>query len=325
MLGGYVTDANGNATVPAGVQVGGQLRGPFADIFNAAGVRLSVVIPTSGGADVLDYGGASEFELAQTTAFYWITRANRWVRTYVPSLNGETTALNGQRVFVNEAGLACNAFTDGQSITTARAASGCQNTATPTILVHELGHVVHAALSQGVFDGAYSEGFGDALSAFVTGDTCQGRDVAGSGSCFRDATDVTLYPTASSEVHEQGRPYAQFAWALALGRGVDTAAQLVLGAVAAAPTDIPDAVLLSFVVDDNDGTLATCSPNQRALEQAADSRTLPRPATCADVPTTLISVTPTSPASSNTPTFRGTTAPGVPVGLFSTAGCTGAL
>ena len=323
MLGGYVTDVNGDATVPPSTQVGGPLRGPYADVFNEAGPRLSALIVTSGGDDVLEFGGTTEFQLAQTTAFYWITRANRWVRTYVPSLNGETTALNGQRVFVNEAGFDCNAFTDGQSITTPRASTVCQNMATQTVLVHELGHVVHFALSQGEFDVAYSEGFGDALSAFVTGDTCLGRDTAGSGTCFRDATDVTLYPTASSEVHEQGRPYAQFAWALALDLGVDTAAQLVLGAVAAAPSDIPDAVHLSFVVDDNDGTLATCSPNQRALEQAADSRTLPRPATCADVATTLTAVTPTSPASSNTPTFRGTTAPGVPVGLFSTAGCTG--
>jgi hypothetical protein len=261
--------------------------------------------------------------VAQTTAFYWATRANSWARDFVPSLNGAATALDGMQVFVNAAGLDCNAFSDGSSITTGRAGGPCANTATPTIVVHEFGHVLHFAFAEDVFDAAFSEGFGDAVSAFVTGDTCIGRDALGSGFCFRDATAVTLFPSSVPDAHAQGEPYAQFAWALGLDLGIDTAASLILGAAAAAPNDIADAVHLSFVVDDDDGTLGTCSPNQRALEQAADSRTLPRPPDCGDVATTLTSVTPESPASSTKPTFAGATAPNVAVGLFTTAGCTG--
>jgi hypothetical protein len=319
---GATTDVNGDATVPAGLLLAA-LRGPFADVFNNAGPELAKSIEATAGHDILEFGGATELELAQTTAFYWTTRANRWVRQHVPSLDGAGTALDGVRVFVNQSNLECNGFSDGFSFTLGSAGAGCLNMATATVIVHEFGHVLHAALDPGFFNVALSEGFGDALSALVTGDSCLARDAIGSGSCFRDATEVTLYPAPFPDVHDQGRPFAQFAWALALNLGIDTAAQLILGAIAAAPADIPDAVHLSFVVDDDDGTLATCSPNQRALEQAADSRTLPRPATCADVATTLTSVTPTSPASSNTPTFRGTTAPSVPVGLFTTVGCTG--
>jgi hypothetical protein len=318
-----ITDANGDASVPAGTAIGGRLRGPFAVISDAAGPLLTRPAMASAGHDVLDYDAATEFELAETTAFYWASRANRWVRTYVPSLNGAETALDGLRVRVNQSGVSCNAFTDGFEITTGRASAFCANTAVATLVVHELGHVVHFALAEGVFDAAYSEGFGDALAAFVTGDPCQGRDIAGAGSCFRDATNVTLYPANVPDVHTQGEPYAQFAWALALDLGIDPAAQLILGAAAASPADIEDAVHLSFVVDDDDGQLSTCSVNQRALEQAADSRTLPRPVDCADVGTVLAGVLPNSPANHNMPSFHGTTAPGVPVGLFSTAGCTG--
>ena len=318
-----ITDANGDAIVPAGTAVGGLLRGPYAVIVDAANLPFAQSLLASAGNDILDYNASTEFQLAQTTAFYWASRANRWVRTYVPSITGAGTALDGLRVRVNRSNLECNAFTDGVEITIGRGGSHCANMATPTIVVHELGHVVHVALLQGHFDAAYSEGFGDALAAFVTGDPCLARDQLGPGTCFRDTNNVTLYPSTVPDVHTQGEPYAQFAWALAVDRGIDTAAQLILGAAAAAPIDIEDAVHLSFVVDDDDGRLSTCSANQRALQTAADSRALPRPTDCADVQTVLTGVLPNSPANHNMPSFRGTTAPGVPVGAFTTAGCTG--
>ena len=51
----------------------------------------------------------------------------------------------------------------------------------------------------------------------------------------------------------------------------------MLGAAAANPHNIPDAVRLSFVVDDTDGDLTNGTPHFRALAAAADSRHIPRP------------------------------------------------
>ena len=53
---------------------------------------------------------------------------------------------------------------------------------------------------------------------------------------------------------------------------LDAATHLVLGAAAGNPANIPDAVLLSFIVDDDDGNLANGTPHFRAIAAAADAR-----------------------------------------------------
>ena len=46
--------------------------------------------------------------------------------------------------------------------------------ATPTVILHEFGHSLHAVLATDEFDAAYSEGFGDALAVLVTEQPCTG-------------------------------------------------------------------------------------------------------------------------------------------------------
>ena len=226
------------------------------------------------------FAATTEFTLAQTTAFTWVTYTNRWVRSFLPFLNSTSTALDNMGVFVNE-NISCNAFSTGGPIHFGRATSQCSNMATPTILVHEFGHSLHNTLAGGSFDASFSEGFGDALAALVTRQPCLGPGMfPGSETCLRDATDVTTWPVSSSDAHEIGRPFAQFVWALASDIGFEAATEIVLGATMAGPSSVPDAVRLSFVADDDDGLLGTCSPHQKALEAAADSRLLPRPQNC---------------------------------------------
>ena len=50
----------------------------------------------------------------------------------------------------------------------------------------------------------------------------------------------------------------------------DLAKRLVMAAALANPSNIPDAVRLSILADDDDGNPSTCSPHQRELEAAAD-------------------------------------------------------
>ena len=83
------------------------------------------------------FAASTEFTLAQTTAFTWVTYTNRWVRAIppVPEFDVDTSR-HSMGVFVNE-NISCNAFSTGGPIHFGRATSQCNNMATPTILVHE--------------------------------------------------------------------------------------------------------------------------------------------------------------------------------------------
>jgi hypothetical protein len=155
--------------------------------------------------------------------------------------------------------------------------------------MHEYGHGIDARKG-GIVDGGYSEGFGDAVAVLGTHQACVGRDFFGAGTCLRPATDLVMWPPApGTGVHAVGRRYAGFTWELTQQlrntyseeEAFRLAAELVMASAAANPANIPDAVFLSFVADDTDGNLATCSPHFKELAAAADSRNIPRPANCA--------------------------------------------
>ena len=167
-----------------------------------------------------------------------------------------------------------------------QAGGGCPNTAYSDVVLHEYGHAVDHAKGD-ILDGGYSEGFGDAVALIGTRQSCLGRDFFGAGTCLRPATDLIMWPPAPGDgVHTIGRRYAGFTWELIeqLKNTFDDdgafgiAERLVLGAAAASPSDIPDAVHLMFLVDDDDGNLANGTPHFEALAAAADSRNIPRPA-----------------------------------------------
>lgn len=287
--GPQMTDDRGQVVLPSAVPglllVSDLSSGanPFAKVRSAAppiAMQRSLVLAS--GPNAMTYDAVGEFQLAQTTAFFWTTFANRFVRRVLPFLNDAGSPLDSIAVFVN-VNDQCNAFSTGAEIHFFRSGAVCNNTAFSDIIVHEFGHSVHFAVGNGVFDGAYSEGFGDALSAVVTGQPCMGRGFfIGSDTCLRDLTEISTWPTTSTEVHVIGQVYAEYVWALVGAIGIDATTELLLGAAAASPSDIPDAVFLTFVLDDDDGRLPTCSLHQRAMEAAADSRSLPRPADCRD-------------------------------------------
>ena len=181
----------------------------------------------------------------------------------------------------------CNAFYHPSFVTINffQAGGGCPNTAYSDVVLHEYGHAVDHAKGD-ILDGGYSEGFGDALALIGTRQSCLGRDFFGAGTCLRPATDLIMWPPAPGDgVHTIGRRYAGFTWELIeqLKNTFDDdgafgiAERLVLGAAAASPSDIPDAVHLMFLVDDDDGNLANGTPHFEALAAAADSRNIPRP------------------------------------------------
>jgi hypothetical protein len=275
---------------PGGATIAVGLSGPYSEVDNvAAGGRIGA---TATGTDTastnLSLNAVTPEELAQTSAFVFVNRAHALVQDFLPP---GALARVPTRVNIDDT---CNAYWDGSALNFLRAgrnASGrvvCVNTAYADVVMHEYGHGVDDAMG-GILDRGYSEGFGDALAVIATRQPCVGRDIAGAGTCLRPATDVVSWPPADTdEEHQVGRRYAGFVWELITrlqavyppDTAFDVARQLVLGAAAANPANIPDAVRLSFVVDDDDGDLTTCSPHFAILAAAADSRNIPRPGDC---------------------------------------------
>lgn len=261
---------------------------PFCVIDNMAGGELA---RSKAGtpADPVDlhFGATGEFEFAQTSAFYWTNFARGFTESILAPGELEHTPT---RVNIDSS---CNAFyrLSDRSINFFRAGGKkikCPNTAYSDVVLHEYGHGVDH-MKGGIVDGGYSEGFGDAITILGTRQPCVGRDFRGQGTCLRLATDVIVWPPKPGEsVHSIGRRYAGFVWELvqqldntySRDEAFAIATELVLAAAAGNPADIPDAVHLSFLADDDDGDLTTCSPHFKELAAAADSRKIPRPADC---------------------------------------------
>ncbi len=298
--------AGGNATTDGGgfyrfvggggtTTVTAPLTGPNAAVQNQGGANLQAQGTGGTSAPIdLNFAAGTADELAQTSAFFWTNVARNLVQDRVPQ-----ASLANLPVRVNIAD-SCNAFWNGSSINFFRAGGACPNTAYADVVLHEYGHGVDDRLG-GILDGGYSEGFGDALAVLATRQSCLGRDFFGAGTCLRNAADLIMWPPGPAEgVHTIGRRYAGFVWDMTSrlrarfgeDNGYEIARRLVLASAVGNPSSVPDAVRLAFLADDGDGNLATCSPNQVALQQAADSRSIPRPADCNAVDFTIATFRP---------------------------------
>jgi hypothetical protein len=233
---------------------------------------------TSSALD-LDFDASGDLELSQTSGYFWCEFAHSFSQLGVNDLRQLPARVNLDF-------LTCNAFYNSNEVTLNffQAGGGCPNTAYSDIVLHEYGHAVDDDQG-GILDGGYSEGFGDVLAILATEQPCAGRQLFGADTCLRDAREVVTWPPANEEAHQVGRIYAGFVWELVqqliprLGEAeaFKVATDLSLAAAAANPSDIPDAVRLTFLADDDDGDPATCSPHFAELAAAAASRKIPRP------------------------------------------------
>jgi hypothetical protein len=281
--GSVVTGADGRYGFPSGgglATINTTLSGPNSVIVNLAGaVMTRSQSGTPASAIDLNFGASTEFEFSQVSAFYWTNFIHEFAKDILAP-----TDLVALPTTVNR-NATCNAFWNGSSINFFRAGGGCPNTAYSDVVLHEYGHGIDQ-MKGGIVDGRYSEGFGDSMAILGTRQPCVGRDFFGPGTCLRPATNVDLWPSSSPDPHEVGKRYMEFVWQLVQelkknnsdDESFDIAKRLVLGAALANPLNIPDAVRLSFIVDDDDGNLANGTPHCRELAAAADSRNLPHPA-----------------------------------------------
>lgn len=265
--------------------VSSNLSGPNSAVQNMAGAVMTATASGTPATPVdLNFGAAVDPEFAQVSVFYWTNLAH--------DLASDILAPADLPNLITRVNIAssCNAYWNGNSINFFAAGGSCPNTAYSDVVLHEYGHGVDARKGN-ILDGGYSEGFGDAMAILGTRQSCLGRDFFGMSTCLRPATDIILWPPAPGDgVHAQGRRYAGFTWELVQQlrnsyseeEAYRLATELVMAAAAANPSNIPDAVYLSFIADDTDGNLSTCSPHFQELAAAADSRAIPRPANCAN-------------------------------------------
>lgn len=282
--GTQVTGADGRYGFPSGggaATISANLGGPFSVVANQAG---STMTESKSGTPAnpidLNFGASTEFETSQVSAFYWTTFVHDLAS---PILAPTDLAALSTNVNINST---CNAYWNGTSINFFKAGNGCPNTAYSDVVLHEYGHGIDSSKG-GILDGAYSEGFGDSMAILGTRQPCVGRDFFGAGTCLRPATDVNMWPPApGEEIHSVGKRYAQFIWQLVQELKENSsepeafliATRLNLAAAAANPSNIPDAVYLSFLADDDDGNLSNGTPHCTELAAAAASRNIPHPA-----------------------------------------------
>lgn len=271
-----ITDANGFFSVPGGqtLSLNNQLVGPYCRVINDAG---SPFLGTKSG-NMVSFKAETEEQIAQVSAFEWVSAAHRFVADVVVN-NDDLLRSLPTHVNIDDV---CNAFFDPNEHTLNffKAGGDCVNSAYCDVACHEFGHAIDDQFG-GILDGGYSEGFGDSLAILITRDSIIGRDFLGKGKPLRDASKVATWPPQDPEVHEVGKIYGGFTWELTeqlkskLGdndKAFEAARQLVLGAAALNPKDTPDAVRLSFLIDRQNG-----SPFFEQLAAAADSRKIPRP------------------------------------------------
>lgn len=283
-VGSAITDENGDYTVvtaqPGPFSVTATLNGPTFDVINNGGTDLiaSATSTPSGGFQVADLAFntvPSEFGTAQTTAAYHHDVVFDWVQSKLPTYGG--FAAQGTNVNVNST---CNASFNPSTnaMNFYRAGGSCSNTAFSTIIYHEFGHGVDDYFT-GIDDGGLSEGYGDVVAMYLTGQALVGTGFSTSGSGIRTGENNVSWPASGcgGEEHCLGETWMGYAWQLrkklviSMGAtaGPLQAETVVLGTFLVNNLSIPAAVTQTFILDDNDGNLSNGTPHYSDLAAAA--------------------------------------------------------
>lgn len=299
------TDENGDFSIPhAGaspVQVSvnfssGQLLGAVTPSQGTPISASAMITPGTPGVIQIASASATEFEVAQTTAFTLTDEVARYVRR--PHILGADPAidtLNSLSIAVNDTQFTCNASYQPGQLTFAAAGQAqgmtCPNFAFSTVVEHEWGHGLDDAFG-GIGSGDLAEGWADVIANFCTGQPLIGENFNGPGQHVRDANNTAQYP--SGQAHQGGLVWMGGCWKLrqaligSMGAvaGTAHAETIVLGSLPANASTIPDAVREVYIADDDDGNLNNGTPNCSALLTAfTTTHNIPSPVqTCSANP-----------------------------------------
>ncbi len=260
-----------------------QLAGRFARVVDLAPdsneLRASggATTPASGVDLAFNALGSAELPTAQVSAYRHTERAHAFLESVLhrPPLAVPGTLAIDQPLLarVNAGGLVPNAFYNllrGDTTYFAGAGASRPNTAYDTVIYHEYGHFADhrfggigaGSSCEAVF--ALSEGFADVLALYASAQGRVGEDFFGPGTWIRnydlpvsalpvhgsatrqyDAADAP-HVSGLPEVHAHGEAFAGFAWDLRAAVGAATAENLLFGALAVNPHDMPSAVRAVF-------------------------------------------------------------------------------
>ncbi len=265
--------------------VAASLTGPLMDVQNLGGMNTNVFTILNDGvyASIQMTDLTSEFSVAQSSAFYGITKARRWLHNLAPGFGAVTAPVS---VNVNLAGTCYAAYLPiFQMIQLTRAGGGCANAAYGTLLAHEYFHHIQEQIP-GNPEVEMEEANADIFAAFCLDDPRIGADYYGVGQPIRDLTDPVVYPVASLLPQETGQPFACAFWdfrQLLIDEngpeaGASAAAELWLSWVFAGDGILDGGVLLDLLLlDDDDNDLANGTPHVDALTTAFPAHGLDLP------------------------------------------------
>src|SRR5262249_25529561 len=262
------------------VTVDASLSGRWVRVSNVAGSDLAFSGSATPGTPLAIHfnpSGTDEFTVAQVNGYFQTNFIHDYVKAVLPA----ATPIDTQIICIVNIDSGCNAYFNG-NINFFRAEGGCINTSYDTVVHHEYGHNIDAQIG-GITDGGLSEGWGDIMAMFATGQPIVGECFFGSaGSYIRTGENGRRWPASEcgGEVHCLGETWMGFAWDVrknliaSLGgpTGTAVAEQDVLNALFANSGNIPDAVTEVFAQDDDNGDFGDGTPHFGDIRSAALKR-----------------------------------------------------
>ncbi|MBI5362656.1 MAG: PD40 domain-containing protein [Planctomycetes bacterium] len=295
------TDAAGaySLALPDGIttSVTATLDGRWATVrdldprWNEERANASATTPTAGVALHLNATGAEEGPTAQVTAYRHATATHDFVAGVLsraplalPAPLPMDTPLALRVDFPDAVANAFYSELRQDATFFVGAGAGRPNTAYDTVVMHEYGHFLHdrigsiANVSPCSGPHALTEGLGDIVALFASGQPVIGADFFGAGAPIRDYSVATFTApfgangrqhdgkdcfvlSGAPEPHEHGEALAGFAWTLRASLGATLAENLVFGALATNPPSMQGFVDAVFVLSGTPAFGGTGSPS----------------------------------------------------------------
>jgi hypothetical protein len=246
---------------------------------------------SSGGAVELlhNASNSSQDARAEVNAYLHANIARDYLLAYNPSF--PTIATQTDFLINVMVSGTCNAFYDGSSINFFPSGGGCNNTAFSVVVHHEFGH--HIVNRAGSGQGAYGEGFSDAVGVCIT-DTSElalGFNASSCTSGIRNANNTVQYSTtncssAGSAIHTCGTLFSGCVWSTRTYLAASNPAtyrniisDLTLNSVLLhTGTSITPAITIDFLtLDDNDANINNGTPNYTQINQGFSDHSMPAP------------------------------------------------
>ncbi len=303
------SDFAGNFTLPnsgtTAVGISAELLGSWSDVADQNLTDLTYNGTATPGTPVnilFNPSGSLETDVAQVNGYYHATRVHNWA----VSKGANPTGINIPIPTNVNLSSTCNAYyTPGSpSINFYKSGGGCINTAFDTVIYHEYGHFVDDMIGGISYVDGLSEGWGDTLAVYISGQPLIGEGFWGTaGSTVRTADNSYIY-NASDEVHTSGQAWAGFNWNLrnnliasqGAANGIAMAENLVIPVYWANSPDIPSAVREVALRDDPDDDLNNGYPHQAEIIAAANAHGLGYVITPDSTPPTIDIVAPSDGA-----------------------------